>query len=118
LALHTKNQAIALLNQPPPPTLLSNPFRAVYEANGWKKRKFVIRKAAKNFIHRLASGKTEIYFYSFFSRSLASPSTNKNCYFIAKPYLYVFCCAALSLRRENLAGAAECWMVEWAKGAG
>jgi hypothetical protein len=101
LPLHTRNQAIALLTTSHP--RFSNSFRAVYEANGWKKKKVCNSKSSKKLYpppRIWQNGNLLLFLFS----SLASPLTNKNCYFIAKPYLYVFCCAALSLRRERKVG--------------
>lgn len=53
-------------------------------------KKFTMSKE-KNFIQRLASGKTEIYFYSF---SFPSFPTNRNCYFILRNHIYM-CFVAL-----------------------
>lgn len=84
LIFHTKNQAIA--------RLLVSCFRS---------KQFALEKLFSNSKKKqtsscaFASGKTEIYFFLFSSLPFPSFPTNKNCYFIAKPYLYVFCCCEL-----------------------
>lgn len=75
---------------PPEIKPLCTLFQAVCEANGWSK-KYCNSKWNKLYPAMPSHlAKRKFTFILFF---FASFPTNKNCYFIAKPYLYVFCCS-------------------------